>query len=110
MDKEPRKATDLLLDLESKIDTILLLIKNQDLNIKLISNKLNDIINNTNVNNNQDNKKIIVESIDSFNNIENNQKIITNSDFISKIHKIEEIEPINIKFLILNILKYLILK
>ncbi len=37
----PRKATDVLLDLENKVDTLLNIIKSQDLNIKVLSNKLN---------------------------------------------------------------------
>jgi len=40
----PRKATDVLLDLESKLDSALSIIKSQDLNIKLLSNKLNLLI------------------------------------------------------------------
>lgn len=86
MNKEPRKATDLLLDLESKIDTILLLIKNQDLNIKLISNKLNDVVNELNSLKQNDplhntsNKSITVESVDQFTSSDN-KEIIINSDF-----------------------------
>ena len=41
MDKEPRKATDVLLDLESKVEVLLQIVKSQDFNIKLLSNKLN---------------------------------------------------------------------
>jgi hypothetical protein len=41
LEKEPRKATDVLLDLESKIETLLQVVRSQDLNIKLLSNKLN---------------------------------------------------------------------
>lgn len=41
---EPRKATDVLLDLESKISTLLGIVRAQDLNIKVLSNKLNDVI------------------------------------------------------------------
>jgi hypothetical protein len=41
---EPRKATDVLIELESKIDTLISLIKTQDLNFKIISNKLNEIM------------------------------------------------------------------
>ena len=44
MDKEPRKATDVLLDLESKIEILLAIVKSQDLNIKLLSNKLNSVM------------------------------------------------------------------
>jgi len=42
---EPRKATDVLLDLEGKVNILLDIIRSQDLNIKLLSNKLNTIIN-----------------------------------------------------------------
>jgi hypothetical protein len=41
---DQRKATDVLLDLESKIDLILGSIRTMDLNIKVLSNKLNDIV------------------------------------------------------------------
>lgn len=44
LEKEPRKATDVLLDLESKIETLLQIVRSQDLNIKLLSNKLNVLI------------------------------------------------------------------
>ena len=44
MEKEPRKASDVLLDLESKIDVLLGLIKAQDLTIKVLSNKLNTVM------------------------------------------------------------------
>lgn len=44
MVQEPRKATEVLLDLESKIDMLLGIIRAQDLNIKVLSNKLNDVI------------------------------------------------------------------
>jgi hypothetical protein len=40
----PRKATDVLLDMESKLDTLLSIVKAQDLNMKLLSNKLNSLI------------------------------------------------------------------
>jgi hypothetical protein len=43
MGQEPRKATDVLLDLESKMETMLDLIRNLDLTSKLNSNKLNDL-------------------------------------------------------------------
>lgn len=43
MEQEPRKATDVLLDLESKIATLLGTIKTMDLNIKVISNKMNEL-------------------------------------------------------------------
>lgn len=42
--KDPRKATDVLLELESKVDTALNILKANDLNMKLLSNKLNSLI------------------------------------------------------------------
>jgi hypothetical protein len=44
MGQEPRKATDVLLDLESKVNTLLDIVRSQDLNIKILSNKLNDVM------------------------------------------------------------------
>ncbi len=41
---EPRKATDVLLDVESKVNTLLDIVRSQDLVIKVLSNKLNDVI------------------------------------------------------------------
>lgn len=44
MEQEPRKATDILLELESKVDGMLDIIKTLDFNIKILSNKLNEIM------------------------------------------------------------------
>lgn len=44
MSQEPRKATEVILELESKINTLLSICRNQDLNIKLLSNKLNSMM------------------------------------------------------------------
>lgn len=44
MSSEPRKASDLLLDLESKVDILLSIVRSQDLNIKILSNKLNSVL------------------------------------------------------------------
>ncbi len=41
---EPRKATDVLLDVEAKVSMLLDIIRAQDLNIKVLSNKLNDVM------------------------------------------------------------------
>jgi len=41
---EPRKASDILLELEQKLDVALSIIRAQDLNIKILSNKLNSVI------------------------------------------------------------------
>ncbi len=61
MEKEARKATDVLLELESKIDILLSIVRNQDLNIKLLSNKLNSLLEKASVENN----KIIVEAVNN---------------------------------------------
>ena len=44
MDKPPRLATDVILELKEKLDIALNIVRAQDLNIKIISNKLNIII------------------------------------------------------------------
>lgn len=44
MTDEPRKATDVLLEVESKVTALLDLARAQDLVIKILSNKLNDVI------------------------------------------------------------------
>jgi hypothetical protein len=44
MEQEPRKATEVLLDLEKKIDILLGTIRAQDLNIKVLSNKLSEVM------------------------------------------------------------------
>ena len=62
MEKEPRKATDVLLELESKLDVALNIIRTQDLNIKLLSNKLNSILEKLEKQNNPTNK-IVVEAV-----------------------------------------------
>jgi hypothetical protein len=41
---EPRKATDVLLELETKVDILLNLVRNQDLNMKVLSNKINSLL------------------------------------------------------------------
>jgi hypothetical protein len=62
MHKAPRKATDVLLDLESKIENLIHIIRSQDLNIKLLSNKLNLIIEQLDKKQEQNNK-ITVEAV-----------------------------------------------
>lgn len=44
MESTPRKASDVLLDLEKKLDIALSIIRSQDLNIKILSNKLNSVM------------------------------------------------------------------
>jgi hypothetical protein len=41
---EPRKATDVLIDIETKVNTLLDMVRSQDLVIKVLSNKLNDVM------------------------------------------------------------------
>lgn len=44
MEQEPRKASDILLSLETKIDTLLGVIRTQDTKISILSNKLNAVM------------------------------------------------------------------
>lgn len=48
MDGEPRKATEILSDLEGKIDYLIAYTKTQDHSIKILSNKLNEILSKNN--------------------------------------------------------------
>lgn len=59
---EPRKASDIILELESKINSLLELIKSQDLNIKILSNKLNSVMEKLDK---KPEPKIIVESVNT---------------------------------------------
>lgn len=43
-EQEPRKATDVLLALETKVDHLMLMHRTLDLNIKIMSNKLNQLL------------------------------------------------------------------
>lgn len=62
MEQEPRKATDVLLDVESKVSTLLDLVRAQDLVIKILSNKLNDVVGRLDKINSAP-QKIIVETV-----------------------------------------------
>lgn len=44
MEKEPRKASEVILDLEDKVNKLLGLVQSQDLNMKVLSNKLNTLM------------------------------------------------------------------
>ena len=44
MEQEPRKATDVLLEIEAKLDALLKRLDASDLNIKVVSNKLNELM------------------------------------------------------------------
>jgi hypothetical protein len=44
LENVPRKASDILLELEKKLDVALSIIRTQDLNIKILSNKLNTVM------------------------------------------------------------------
>lgn len=81
MEKEPRKASEVLLELENKIDVTLGLIRSQDLNIKILSNKLNSLLEAVNSKSNN-NQKIIVEAVD----VSASQKPVTvSSEFNIKL-------------------------
>src|SRR6266404_3914384 len=45
MNTEPRKATEVLIELENKIDILLGIVRNQDLQMKVMSNKLTELLN-----------------------------------------------------------------
>ena len=62
MTQEPRKATDVLLDIESAVRTLLGIVRAQDLNIKVLSNKLNDVCAKLDK---QPDQKITVEAVQS---------------------------------------------
>lgn len=51
MENESRKATDILLELENKVNSLILMIKSQDLTIKVLSNKISMIIDGAKPNN-----------------------------------------------------------
>ena len=84
MEKEPRKATDVLLDLESKIEILLAIVKSQDLNIKLLSNKLNSVMEKLEQYTSTP-SKITVEAVESkddrFFQEDENKQIPVSSDF-----------------------------
>lgn len=66
MENEPRKASDLLLSLESKIEILLGIVQSQDLNIKILSNKLNNLLSNLEKNNSTTTPpKIVVEAVNT---------------------------------------------
>jgi hypothetical protein len=44
LEKEPRKASEVLLELEAKIDVLMSIVRTQDLNIKILSNKVNSLL------------------------------------------------------------------
>lgn len=62
MEKEPRKATDVLLQMESKLNIALEIIRNQDLNIKILSNKINSVLA---ILEKQSTSKIVVETVNT---------------------------------------------
>lgn len=47
MEKEPRKSSEVLLELEAKIDVLMSIVRTQDLNIKVLSNKVNSLLEKT---------------------------------------------------------------
>lgn len=66
MENKTRKASDILLDLESKLDIALNIIRAQDLNIKILSNKLTALQETVDkMNNIPAVPKIVVEAVDS---------------------------------------------
>lgn len=68
MEKEPRKASEVLLELESKIDSLLNLVRTQDLNIKILSNKLNILMEKIDKPTTTP-SKIVVEAVNTFSSV-----------------------------------------
>ena len=64
MSNESRKASDVILELESKINTLLGLAATQDLLMKLLSNKLNDLILVVNAGTKPVTKQVTIEAVD----------------------------------------------
>ena len=62
MTQEPRKATDVLIEIESMVRSLLDMVRAQDLNIKVLSNKLNDVCAKLDKHQ-QSSPKIIVEAV-----------------------------------------------
>jgi hypothetical protein len=58
---EPREATDVLISVENKLDTLLGLVRSHDLNLKILSNKINEMMNK--MNEQPPPPKIIVETV-----------------------------------------------
>lgn len=65
MEKEPRKASEVLLDLESKVEVLIGMLKSQDLNIKVLSNKLNTVMEKLNKPIDASSPKIMVEAVNT---------------------------------------------
>lgn len=75
MTSEPRKATDVLTSLEHKVDTLLGIVRTLELNIRIVSNKLNDLLEK----NQESIPKIKVEAVDvSYINPENKLELENN--------------------------------
>lgn len=65
MEKEPRKASEVLLELEAKIDILMSLVRTQDLNIKVLSNKVNSLLEKSNKNVVITQSPIKIEAVDT---------------------------------------------
>lgn len=61
MTQEPRKATDVLLELESKIDVLVGTLQTMDFNIKVLSNKLNEVM--KSLEKQQASPRVVVEAV-----------------------------------------------
>jgi hypothetical protein len=86
MEKEPRKASEVILELESKIDVLMGLVRSQDLNMKILSNKLNALM--EKLDKSPTSPKIMVEAVNTtpnaFNtavNVDAGKTIPVNADF-----------------------------
>lgn len=77
MENQGRKATDVLLSLEAKVDTLISMIRSYDLNQKIMSNKLNSILQIISDNKTSNAPQVTIEAIM---NHEDNRKIPISSE------------------------------
>lgn len=88
MEQGPRKATDVLLDLETQVKTLLGLVRSQDLNIKILSNKLNMVMETLEKNTTSKGPSFSIEAIQTANKqipIDPGKHFEVESDFNMKI-------------------------
>lgn len=80
MEQGPRKATDVLLELETMVTNLVGLVKSQDLNIKVLSNKLNVVMDLLQKNSIKP-PAFTVEAVQKAPQQENEKNIIVEADF-----------------------------
>jgi len=82
-DKEPRKASDIILSLEAKIDQMVALHRSLDMNIKLLSNKINEMMQTADGHNipmNNASPMASATAVDSFPSYEHSEAIMSSTE------------------------------